>query len=55
MPGRGTPHAAIRVPAEVWQEFGEAAQQAGTDRSTLLRAWIEWYLNRPGAKPPKRS
>jgi len=54
MPGRGTPHAAIRVPPDVWDRFGEAAAAAGTDRSTILREFIRWYLRDDGAKPPNR-
>jgi hypothetical protein len=54
MPGRGTPHAGIRVPEALWQRFAELAEQVGTDRSTLLRAWIRWYVGEPGAVAPKR-
>ena len=54
MPGRGTPHAAVRMPEDVWRRFGEAAEQAGTDRSELIRAFVAWYLREPGAKLPTR-
>lgn len=54
MPGRGTPLACLRVPEADWAAFKTAAKQAGTDRSALVRAFIAWYLNQPGAKLPKR-
>ena len=54
MPGRGTPLACIRVPEEVWKRFSEVARANDTDRSTVLRAFIAWYLRDPGAKLPDR-
>lgn len=54
MPGRGTPHAGIRVPPELWEEFAAVAREQGTDRSTLIRAFIRWYLRKPEATLPKR-
>jgi metal-responsive CopG/Arc/MetJ family transcriptional regulator len=38
----------------MWERFGEAAQQAGTDRSTLVREFVRWYLRESDAKLPKR-
>jgi hypothetical protein len=46
--------AAFRVAEAVWQRFGEAVDRAGTDRSSVLRALIAWYLREPGAKLPTR-
>lgn len=54
MPGRGTPHAAIRVDPAVWDAFRQACEEAGMDRSAALRAFIAWYLREPGAKLPER-
>jgi hypothetical protein len=39
---------------ELWHRFGEAARAAGTDRSSVLREFIRWYVRDPDAKPPKR-
>lgn len=44
----------IRIPDQDWTDFDQAARDAGTDRATLIRAFIRWYLHRPGAKAPKR-
>lgn len=45
---------AFRVPDAVWDRLQEVAKAAGTDRSTVLRALIAWYLREPGAKLPNR-
>lgn len=52
--GRGTARQTIRVDTDLWDRFGAAAEQAGTDRSEALRAFIRWYLREPGARMPKR-
>lgn len=44
----------LRLPADLWEAFGQAAQRAGVDRSTLLRAFIAWYARKDGAKLPRR-
>ena len=54
MPGRGTPKHGVRMPDEVWQRFGEAAEAAGVDRTILLRAFVDWYTRQPGATLPRR-
>jgi metal-responsive CopG/Arc/MetJ family transcriptional regulator len=54
VPGRGTTKSGIRVPEDLWRRFGEQATANGTDRSSLLREWIRWYLHDPDAKAPKR-
>lgn len=48
-----TPIQRFRLDTPEWQAFGDAAPP-GTDRSTLLREFIAWYLRRPGATLPKR-
>lgn len=37
-----------------WWAFEAAARRQGTDRSSLLRDFIAYYLRRPGAKMPRR-
>lgn len=52
----GTTPRQIRIPADEWQEFDDAAkgQHPPTDRATLVREFIRWYLRKPGAKLPRR-
>lgn len=45
-----TPMHTIRVDKELWSEFGAAAG----DRTGTIRAFLEWYVRRPGAKMPRR-
>lgn len=42
------------MPDELWQRLGEVAQAAGTDRATVIRDFIRWYVREPGAKLPTR-
>lgn len=49
-----TPHRHLRVDDELWQHFSDAAKEANQDRSTLLRAFMRWYVGERGAKLPKR-
>jgi hypothetical protein len=49
-----TPHRTLRVEDDLWDAFSEAAQQQGSDRTAVLRGFMEWYARRPGAKMPKR-
>lgn len=48
-----TPARQIRIGDE-WYDFDAAAKSQGTERATLIREFIAWYLRKPGAKPPKR-
>jgi hypothetical protein len=49
-----TPTRPIRVDPELWERFGAATEAAGTDRSSVLRAFMAWYCRDPGAKMPRR-
>lgn len=49
-----TPTRPIRVDLTEWGVFGEAATTMGTDRSAALRAFMDWYLHKPGSKTPVR-
>jgi hypothetical protein len=44
--------ALFSVPKDDWTAFGEALKD--TDRATVLRAFIAWFLRKPGAKLPQR-
>ncbi|MFJ6215053.1 hypothetical protein ACIQGZ_17210 [Streptomyces sp. NPDC092296] len=48
-----TPPRQIRIGDE-WYDFDTAAKTMGTERATLIREFIAWYLRRPGAKLPQR-
>jgi hypothetical protein len=52
--GKGTAKRTIRVDPELWSEFAAAAEQAGSDRSALIRDFIEWVLRKPDATPPRQ-
>ena len=49
-----TPTRPIRVDLDEWADFGKATAAMGTDRSAAFRAFMAWYLHKPGAKLPKR-
>ena len=44
----------IRVDLADWGVFGEATNAMGTDRSAAFRAFMDWYLHKPGSKAPAR-
>lgn len=46
----------FRTTDELWDRFNEAVQKADpeADRSKVLRNFIRWYINEPGAKLPER-
>jgi hypothetical protein len=35
------------------EDFDEAVRRAGADRSSVTRAFWEWYVGRPGAELPE--
>jgi hypothetical protein len=51
---RKTPQRTLVVDPTEWDELQVAAKAAGSDRATVLRAFIKWYIRRPGAKLPQR-
>lgn len=55
MPNKpGTQHRSVRVSDEDWGDFDTAAKFLGSDRGTVIKQFIRWYLRRPGAKLPER-
>jgi hypothetical protein len=44
--------ALFSVPGDDWKELGTAVGNA--NRSALLRAFVAWFLRKPGAKLPER-
>ena len=53
MSGRAPARAQPRA-RTAWKHFAEVARADGTDRSALIRNFIDWYLRHPDAKAPKR-
>lgn len=49
-----TPIRRLRVPDRDWDDLGEQATAAGTDRTKVLIALLRWWLRRPGAELPER-
>lgn len=45
---------AVRIPDDEWSALGDAARAGGTNRTALLRAFLAWYVRRPGARLPAR-
>jgi hypothetical protein len=39
---------------ELADDFDKAARNSGSDRSTVTRAFWEWFVGRPGAELPER-
>jgi hypothetical protein len=52
---KGTDRRTIRVEPTLWDEFGEATQGDPDGRSGALRAFMRWYLRKPGAELPDRA
>lgn len=44
----------LRAGDELWEKFGAAAEEDGTDRSTLIKRFMRAYLAGPRAKMPRR-
>jgi hypothetical protein len=45
---------AFRLAEALWERFGEAARRAGSDRGSVLREFVRWYVGEAGAKMPRR-
>jgi hypothetical protein len=46
-----TPARQFRIGDE-WYDFDAAAKSVGTERATVLRDLIRWYIGEPGAELP---
>ncbi|MGW1364952.1 hypothetical protein ACWCQP_47100 [Streptomyces chartreusis] len=42
------------VDDQLWKDFETAAARTDSDRSAILRRYIEWYVGRPDADLPER-
>jgi hypothetical protein len=55
VPGKGNPRRTVRVDDEAWARFGEAAEDLGSERATLLRSFIDLVLGLPGGEAARRA
>jgi hypothetical protein len=58
MPSKGTQHRSVRVSDADWADLETATKAVGSDRGTVIKEFIRWYLRRPGAElpePPERK
>lgn len=49
-----TQHRSVRISDDDWRDLLAAAQTQGSDRGTVIKDLVAWYLRRPGATTPKR-
>jgi hypothetical protein len=49
-----TPQRKIRMSDDRWQRFGEAAEQAGTDRTEATNRFAAWFTQEDDAELPER-
>lgn len=61
MPTRGNPRRAFRLEDDdQWERFGKATEALGSDRSEVLRDFVDWFVDQPDRvtykrrKPPRR-
>lgn len=50
----GTQHRSVRVSDADWADLEQATRVLNSDRGTVIKQFIRWYLRRPGAKLPVR-
>lgn len=51
---RKTPQRTLVVEPADWDELQVAAKAVGSNRATVLRQFIKWYIRSPGARMPQR-
>lgn len=44
----------VRIPTNMWTQFGRAAKLGGTSRAKVVSQLIDWYIGEPGVTPPVR-
>lgn len=50
----GNKHRSVRVSNEDWADLETATGAFNSDRGTVIKQFIRWYLRRPGATLPRR-
>jgi hypothetical protein len=55
MPNKpGTQHRSVRISEEDWTDLEKTTKAVESDRATVIKEFIRWYLRRPKAKLPPR-
>ncbi|MFC9269139.1 hypothetical protein ACFTXJ_15390 [Streptomyces zhihengii] len=49
-----TEHRSVRISDDDWRDLLAAAKTQSSDRGTVIKEFVAWYLRRPGAKQPVR-
>lgn len=49
-----TQHRSVRISDDDWRDLLAATKTQGSDRGTVIKELVAWYLRRPGATLPKR-
>jgi hypothetical protein len=49
-----TKHRQVRLDDDLWKDLGVVARNLDTDRSTIIREFVKWFLRRRGAQLPER-
>lgn len=49
-----TQHRSVRISDDDWRDLLAAAKTQGSDRGTVIKELVAWYLHRPGATRPQR-
>jgi hypothetical protein len=49
-----TQHRSVRISDDDWRDLLSAAKSQDSDRGTVIKELVAWYLRRPGAKLPQR-
>ncbi|MDX3714380.1 hypothetical protein PV733_36745 [Streptomyces europaeiscabiei] len=49
-----TPIQRFRLDTEPWQRFGELTKAEGTDRSSVIRQFVLWYIGTPKVAAVRR-
>jgi hypothetical protein len=47
-------HRSVRFSDEDWDDLDTATKAQDSDRGTVIKELVAWYLRRPGAKLPAR-
>jgi hypothetical protein len=51
-PAEGQVSPKVRMPRELWENAGAVTSAQGTDRATVIKAFLRWYTGEPKAELP---
>jgi hypothetical protein len=52
-PAEGQVSPKVRMPQELWENAGQVAAAQGTDRGTVIKAFLRWYIGELNAQLPE--